>query len=201
VVVGDRLSTAAGRVELLFPDGSVLDVDQYSSVDILSPSLIRLAAGRALMSVVGANLPAGAVRYRVDTPAASVSLEGAGEFRIVVLADGQVDQTDLSVMRGRATFATDRASVLVRSGERSVAVGDREPSRPQAFNSARIDEFDRWALDRRAARTNPPATRSAQYLPSDLRSYSGMLDQNGTWQYNAPYGYVWYPTVDADWQP
>jgi hypothetical protein len=42
---------------------------------------------------------------------------------------------------------------------------------------------------------------SAQYLPSDLRPYSSELDQNGAWQYEAPYGYVWYPTVTPDWHP
>ena len=201
VVAGDRLRTNAGRIEVLFPDGSALDVDEYSSVDILSPTLVRLVAGRAMLAVFGANTPAAAVRYRVDTPVASVRIETPGEFRISVMSDGGADQTELAVMRGAATFATERGALLLRSGERSMAIDDRAPSGPQAFNSARFDEFDRWYAGRRSARATPLSTTSAQYLPADLRAYSGALDRNGSWQYTAPYGYVWYPSVAADWQP
>jgi hypothetical protein len=31
--------------------------------------------------------------------------------------------------------------------------------------------------------------------------YGGTLDRSGAWQYEAPYGYVWYPTVDQYWRP
>jgi hypothetical protein len=70
---------------------------------------------------------------------------------------------------------------------------------PQAFNSARFDAFDLWSAARRSARMGSAA--SAQYLPSDLQMYGGTLDRSGAWQYEAPYGYVWYPTVDQDWRP
>ena len=33
IVVGDRLRTAAGRVDVLFPDGTALDLDEYSIRD------------------------------------------------------------------------------------------------------------------------------------------------------------------------
>jgi Family of unknown function (DUF6600) len=105
------------------------------------------------------------------------------------------------VMRGAATLTTERGSMPLRAGERSVALEDRTPSAPQRFNAARFDDFDRWYADRRAARVNPPSTPSGQYLPAELRAYSGTLDRNGSWQYSAPYGYVWYPSVAADWQP
>jgi hypothetical protein len=44
-------------------------------------------------------------------------------------------------------------------------------------------------------------SQSAQHLPPELDIYGGTFDQNGSWQYDAPYGYVWYPTVAADWRP
>ena len=201
VVAGDRLQTTSGRLEVLFPDGSVLDLDEYSSADVLAPTLVRLSAGRAILSVVGINAPSGAVRYRVDTPVASVRTDGPGEFRITVVADGSGDQTELAVMRGAATIATERGSMPLRAGERSMAVDDRTPSAPQTFNAARFDDFDRWYAERRAARVNPPSTTSAQYLPADLRTYGGTFDRYGSWQYSAPYGYVWYPSVAADWRP
>ena len=36
IIAGDRLRTTAGRLELLFPDGSALDLDENSSMDMLS---------------------------------------------------------------------------------------------------------------------------------------------------------------------
>src|SRR6185295_1256944 len=42
---------------------------------------------------------------------------------------------------------------------------------------------------------------SASYLPSDLQTYGTTFDRYGSWQYAAPYGYVWYPTVAPGWRP
>jgi hypothetical protein len=42
---------------------------------------------------------------------------------------------------------------------------------------------------------------STAHLPPELNVYGGAFDQYGAWQYDAPYGYVWYPTVAADWRP
>ena len=81
VVAGDRLRTSAGRVEILFPDTTALDVDEDSDVDVLSPTLLRISAGRAMLTVAGSGDPSGAVRYRVDTPAAAIETDGPGEFR------------------------------------------------------------------------------------------------------------------------
>src|SRR3954463_13215971 len=39
---GDRISTDGGRVEVLFPDGSTLAVDEYSAVDLQADTLLRL---------------------------------------------------------------------------------------------------------------------------------------------------------------
>jgi hypothetical protein len=197
IIAGDRLSTTAGRLELLFPDGSALDLDENSSMDVLSPTLVRLVAGRAMMIVAGASDPAAAVRYQIDTPVASVRIDGPGEYRIAVL-DSRDAETELAVVRGYASLATERGEIAVRAGERSVAFENGTPSSPQTFNSARFDAFDRWVAGRRDARR---AATSAQYLPRELQTYGGTLDRYGSWQYEAPYGYVWYPTVAAEWRP
>ena len=70
-VPGDHLRTTTGRIEVLFPDGTALDVDQYSGLDLQSPTLLRLLSGRLILVVAGASDPAAAVRYQIDTPAAS----------------------------------------------------------------------------------------------------------------------------------
>jgi hypothetical protein len=99
-VTGDRLRTANGRVEIVFPDGSAIEVGEYSEVESISPSRVRLIAGT-------------------------------------------MDHLQREISR----------------------------------------------------------STSASYLPQELDTYGTTLDQNGAWQYAAPYGYVWYPTVAPDWRP
>jgi hypothetical protein len=44
-VPGDRLRTAAGRVEIDFPDGTTIEVAAYSEVEAVSPTRVRVLAG------------------------------------------------------------------------------------------------------------------------------------------------------------
>jgi hypothetical protein len=198
VTAGDRLRTAAGRVEVLFPDGTALDLDEYSAVDMLSLTLMRLASGRAMLHVAGTGNPASAARYQVETPAASARTDGPGQYRVAVFGGRDTAETELAVMRGAGSLATDRGAVVVRAGERSAALENGAPSMPQTLNPARLDPFDRWSAERRVERATPA---SGQYLPRELQVYSAMLDRYGSWQYAAPYGYVWYPSVPAGWRP
>jgi hypothetical protein len=198
-VPGDRLTTEAGRVEVLFSDGSALAVDEFSVLDLQSDGLLRLVSGRAILTVTGSASPATARRYQIDTPVASVANAGPGEFRVTLFTGRTELEAELAVLRGAATFTTEVGSILVRAGERSLAADRTSPSDPQTFNSARFDDFDRWAAARRSSRLAPAL--SGQYLPSELRPYSATFDQHGTWNYEASYGYVWYPTVTAAWRP
>src|ERR1044072_2554738 len=100
-VAGDRLRTAAGRAEIVFPDGSGSEVDEYSEVEAVSDTRVRLLSG---------------TMDHLQRPAATSS-------------------------------------------------------------------------------------QSANYLPADLRTYGNTFDQYGSWQYDEPYGYVWYPWVGAEWRP
>jgi len=99
-VQGDRLRTQDGRVQIVFPDGSAIEVAENSEVECISPTRVRLLAG-----------------------------------------------------------TMDRVQR---------AIG---------------------------------GSQSATHLPPELDVYGGTFDQYGTWQYDTPYGYVWYPTVAAGWQP
>jgi hypothetical protein len=150
-----------------------------------------------ILVVAGAARPESAGRFQIDTPAASINTYGPGEYRISVSGpDG--GQTELAVVRGAASLATEGGSTPLRAGERSVASIGALPFSPQYFNSARFDAFDRWAARRRDERLS---ATSAQYLPSDLRMYGGALDRDGAWEHDSQYGYVWYPSVGADWRP
>lgn len=195
-VPGDQLRTEAGRAEILFPDGSALDVDEFTSVDLMSPTLMRVTAGRVLLVVFGAANPSAAVRYQIDTPSASAATDGPGEYRVAIF-DGA--QTELAVTRGWAALSTEAGTTPVRAGERTIAAAGRPPSGPQLFNSARFDAFDRWVAAQRGDRAGLAA--SSQYLPNDLRAYSGDFDRSGNWGYDASYGNVWYPTVQVGWRP
>ncbi len=151
-----------------------------------------------MLTVVGVNDPANAVRYQIDTPSASAATDGPGEYRVALMNGRGALETELAVFRGYATLATDVGSTAVRAGERTLARDDLAPSQPLPFNSARFDAFDRWASARRDARAGTTSTR---YLPRDLYAYSSTFDSNGTWGYEAPYGNVWYPTVAPGWRP
>src|SRR5437773_8584716 len=69
VVAGDRLATGAGRVEVLFPDGAALDLDEGATADFGPGTTVRLSSGRAILVV-----PAGtsAARYDIATPSGAV---------------------------------------------------------------------------------------------------------------------------------
>ena len=198
LVEGDRLRTDRGRAEILFPDGSALALDEYSTLELLSPTLFRLSEGRVVLSVAGANNPAAAVHFVIDTPTASAETHGPGEFRLSLLPSPSGLETELWVARGSATLTNDRGRMPLASAQRSVASDNAPPSYPQVFNSARFDAFDRWAS---ALRDDRLGRLSSQYLPADLRMYSGVLDRSGSWQYESSYGYVWLPNVASDWRP
>lgn len=198
-IPGDRLRTTNGRVEVIFPDGTVLDIDEASSVDLQDRTLLRLTTGRLLLTVAGADDPAAATLYQIDTPVASATTEGPGEYRVALLSNPTGLVTELAVARGTAFLSTERGVTSVRAGERSLAREFEAPSYPQAFNSARFDAFDAWASAQRDLRLGTVAAN--QYLPSELQMYGGTLARSGSWGHHASHGYVWYPSVGATWRP
>ena len=195
---GDRVRTGHGRAQLVFADGTVLSIDADTSVDLLAPDLLRLTQGRLYLEVAGDRDPARAARYQVDTPPASVQTNGPGEYRLDLYAGTSGVELALLVVSGSATMATDAGSTTARAGERVRGVAGDAPSLPEYFNSARLDAFAEWATTWRDQRRG---VVSAEYLPDSLSAYSGVFDRYGTWRQDPDYGYVWYPTVVADWRP
>jgi hypothetical protein len=204
LLTGDRLQTADGRLEVLFGDGTALEMDRGTTLDLQSAVLLRLMDGQVRLSVnsVTAENP-----YRIDSPAGSVRVEAPGEYRIALLhgsadaAAGGSDETqiELAVLRGSAVVFTDQGETRVEAGQRAYASAGLLPSYALAYNSAGADDFDQWAEGRRDARLGTAA--SAQYLPPDVESYAPVFDAYGSWQYEQPYGYVWYPRVASTWRP
>jgi hypothetical protein len=199
LMAGDRIRTSSGRVEVVLADGSALDLDEFTTLDVASETLLRVYGGRAVLTVIGAAQPQRARAYQIDTPVASVRNEGPGEIRIAVRSGIGGIESEVAVLRGRASVTSERGSVALRAGELSVTRDNEAPGFAQAFNSARGDAFDRWTSERRDDRLG--STASSQYLPDTLRAYGGTLDHAGSWSYQASYGYVWYPTVATGWRP
>jgi hypothetical protein len=193
---GDRLITDRGRIEVLFGGGSLLHLDERTTLDIQSETLFRLLAGRVIV-VAGRELVG---RLRIDAPAASIDIQAVGEYRISLGGPSGVD-VDLAVLRGQALLQTNRATTVVGAGQMAFARDGLAPSTPQPFNSARWDEFDRWSQARIDAYRGATTYAAAQYVPPPIYSYSGVLAQYGSWGHAAPYGYVWYPTVAVGWKP
>lgn len=196
LLAGDRLRTERGRVEVLFDDGSVLDVDEFSTMDLLSDSLMRLTAGRIRLAIARVT---NTLSYRVDAAGTTSWIQNAGEYRIAI-RDGRAGtpEVELSVFRGDAELETPHGRTRVRTGAQAFAVSTGAPSQTYAVNVAVVDDFDRWTESQREARLG---VDSSQYLPPELRYYGGALDDNGSWGYEPVYGAVWYPRVDVGWRP
>jgi len=195
---GDRLRTEEGRLEVILPDGSLLHMDRYSTIDVLAADLLRVLRGRVYVVVRGAGDPDLATRYQLDTPIASMQTGGPGEFRVSVVDGARGMEVELAVFRGQATLANDLGAQDVRAGERAMVREGLAASEPQYFNSARWDAFDRWSAQRRDERLG---TVSVEYLPADLDVYASTFDRYGTWRDDPTDGAVWYPSVGVDWRP
>lgn len=191
---GDRVRTRAGRAEILFADGSALHLDRDTTLDLQSDELVRLIEGRLRLSIPG---PQRNVGYRVDAPHAWLQILEPGEYRITFARLSSRDELEAAVLRGSAELINEDGRTALRAGERAFARADAAPSYSYVFNSANWDAFDRWSEERRGQRLGI----SAQYLPDEVRSYAGTLDQYGAWRYESSYGYVWYPRVDVAWRP
>lgn len=194
LLAGDRLRTDAGRVEVLFADGSTLALDERTTVDFQSDDLIRLLEGRVRLSIPGRDRRVG---YRIDAPSASARIDAPGDYRVSLLPRGGSAELELAVLRGAATLLAEGGETALGAGQRALAREGAAPSYAYAFNSAAWDSFDRWAETRRDARLG----LAAQYLPEEVRPYAAAFGRAGAWRYEASYGYVWYPPVSAGWRP
>ena len=196
LMAGDRIRTQTGRVEIRFEDGSALYLDESAQLDLLGDGLARLIEGQLRLAITRATT---SLEYRIDTPAASVWIHAAGEYRLdAYMSRERGPETDLMVIRGTAELENDHGRTTVRSGQHAVASIDAAPTRAYATNSAAWDEFDRWTEDQRDVSVGTVSTR---YLPDNVRYYSASFDQYGTWDYDATYGPIWYPRVAPGWRP
>lgn len=194
LVLGDRLATDDGRAEVLLGDGSALHLDERTTVDFNGDTVVRLVNGRLIvLAERGA-----ADSLQIDTAPASVRIQSSAEVHVALFDDRGQATVQVGVVRGLVDVDSGGGPVPVRAGQQVFVREGESPSYPAPFNSARLDGFARWSqalFDGRRGAT------SAQYLPADVRVYGSTFDQYGSWNYAAPYGYVWYPRVATTWRP
>lgn len=198
LLAGDRIRTDRGRVEVRFADGSLLDVDEYTSITFLSDTLLRMDSGRLRLLIARGD---GDASYRVDAAGVIARIRAAGEYRVAIVGDRNPEpELRLGVLRGAAELESPFGRTAVRPGDEAATSARTAPSLPYATIASSRDSFDRW-IDAQYADRVGTRSISAQYLPADLRTYGNTFDRDGSWIYEPAYGYVWYPRVDSTWQP
>jgi len=196
ILPGDRIWTRAGsRAEIRFGSGVVVHLSEGAKLDFVardSETILRLWSGSAIL-----RLPESPGGLRVDSPAGSIRPTREGAYRIDI---GESDAVTVSVERGSAELASSLGTVLVQSGETSFSTPSNPPSIPVQFNTAHLDDFDRWSESRvlSRSRTQDIVVRS---LPDAVQSHAYDLSHHGDWHHEPDYGYVWYPRVEVGWSP
>ncbi len=193
LTLGDQLRTEDGRAEVLLGDGSLVHLDGRTILDVNGDNVVRLTAGRL---IVLTDRNAGPLQ--IDTPSAQVRLRPSSEVHLALYGDQGRPTLQVAVVRGWADVDTGNGTSGVDAGQQVlVQEGDAAPY-PTAFNTARFDDFTRWSM---ALMDSRRGATSTQYLPADVRMYGSTFDQYGSWNYDASYGYVWYPRVAVGWRP
>ncbi|MGH9748368.1 MAG: DUF6600 domain-containing protein [Candidatus Polarisedimenticolia bacterium] len=207
LAAGDRIQAEAGRAEMVLADGSTLWLDEGSRLELRNLSDLEgrfdtvnlMVLDRGSLRVEAAD-PIDGREFRIDTPAGSVSLLSEGSFRIDV--DGGV--VTVSSFRGVAEIAGDAGSVMVRTGERTSVRGGGIPSDPRRFNTARLDDFDRFCGGRLEAFLRPGTGEDEEIqeeLPGEIRPHYRELSVYGDWHSLPTYGWVWRPYYLGSWGP
>jgi hypothetical protein len=195
---GDTIRTEAGRVELAFPNGTQIYLDRFAELELLEPLVVRLARGRIFARLTATR--GGAERIEVDAPGATVRFLDDGEYRVVVGGTDSVE-VELSTLRGSAELASEGGTVQVAAGQRAGVRDGERPTPAEWFNASASTPLERWAEEREAQWESGQYATSRPYLPEELTTYASTFDQHGSWQVDATYGSVWYPSAAADWRP
>ncbi|MEN8162958.1 MAG: DUF6600 domain-containing protein, partial [Acidobacteriota bacterium] len=202
LVGGDRLDTAReARMEAILADGTMLWMDEYTTVSLDSVAFSRDTRGdrTVLFLADGAmmlELPATVEqlhRTRIDGASETVYLQGPGVFRVEVLRTGGLW---VEVWEGLAEAATSMGGVVLRATSASEIGGGRVSSVESRLTDR--DDFARWVQARRGI----GAGRSAEYVDGQYAREASQLDAYGTWVYlDSSATWAWQPTVAADWRP
>ena len=191
---GDRIWTREpGQVELRFAGRVTAWMDQETKLDYVegdSPHRLGFWTGSLIVWL------GGDADVVVETPGGTFAPQGEGEYRTDLLEDGRTVQ--FVVYSGIATVSTESGSVLVGSGQRTVASEGTAPAPPEEYLGS--DDFFAWAEDRQRRFVTTAETHYDE-LPEEVREHAPDLEGHGRWHHDVHLGWVWYPTVTAGWAP
>lgn len=200
VFEGDEVYVGNGsRAELQFGGGRYVRLDERSDVVVarLDEDSVRLeiAIGTVIVSLMRDE------RFEISAPAAAVTLEDEGVYRVDV--DGEGD-TRVSVHRGSAEASGVERAVEVDEGESAYFPYD-DPHDVRLDQYAYFDDFDSWSngIDDEYARlyTNTDSEVSSLLYRNDIYGLAE-LARYGSWISVGSYGRCWQPAnVGYGWQP
>jgi hypothetical protein len=202
LVVGDRVDTAReARMEIVLSDGSMLWLDQYTTVSLDAVAYSRdvgsdrtvlyLVDGRCMLQIPDHVLTTEPMR--IDSSEATVYLNQPGTYRIEVLRSGGLR---VEVWQGLAEAATTSGGVLIQpSTAAEVRSGEVTGVEPHLTWG---DDFARWVEQRSGSYDS----ESGQFVDERYAREAAVLDGYGTWVYvDATQSWAWQPAVGADWRP
>jgi hypothetical protein len=201
---GDRLWTEArGRVEMMLSDGTLVWLDERTTVDIASlgsersgtASILRLWSGSLIVQRTGAS-----GEFRVDSGDGVVSVADRTLARIDV---DEARRLWLSVYSGEARMAAGGIVETLGAGRQTYAEPGTAPAESGPFNTADADTFATWQQSRWLAMASTERhVRDRDYLPAEVRPYAAELETSGSWFYHDDFGaYAWRPSVSISWSP
>ena len=169
------------------------------SVDLLDRALLRLTAGRARLTVPGADGPAAALRYQIDTPSSSVSTEGPGEYRVAVgvVPVGDGDRAVRPAWLRRDSDEPGCGARAIRRAEHCPRRTSLHPFLAASMWRATTSSTNGPTAPRRAHGLSeaPRAPRSTS--PPIFGCTEGPLTATGRGSRSLTTGTVWYPSGRA----
>jgi hypothetical protein len=198
LTTGDKLWTERGaRAEIYVGQAAVrLDDDTgFSFLNVDDDTIqMRVTAGTINVSVRELQ---GNDHIEIDTPNAAVSLLRPGNYRVEVNDAG--DATTVKISEGEAEVTGPSQDVIVHAQQAATFRG-YENLTAQWSSLGGPDGFDSWTLERERRDDRAASSRTAQYVDPDVTGYED-LDDNGSWNSEPEYGYVWTPRVAVGWSP
>jgi hypothetical protein len=195
VMAQDRLTTGpTSRTEVQFDWANMLRIGANAELQVAQLEYRRYILQLARGTVTFRVLRDSDADVELDTPSVSVRPSRRGVYRVTVRDDGT---TEVAVRAGDVEVFTPRGSQRLTAGQSLEARGTQSDPEFQIAGATPIDDWDRWneARDRALEQT-----QAYRYVSRDVYGAED-LDPYGTWVYDAPYGYVWRPTVVAGWAP
>ena len=213
LLIGDRLRSEGGRLEVKWAERSELLLSRYTDLDVLARGMVRVPRGRVTIKLITAPGQSANDQLAIDAPGASVRFFSAGEYLLTVGGSG-APEVELAVVRGSAQLSSDRGQIVLAEGERSIVKDGGQPLAPGPYAATAEEAPIEQEADEDEAPYDPTPDLEAfqrssaggayggtSYLPNELYGYESVLNNNGTWMSDPSYGYVWYPRVQSDWRP